>query len=126
MLRSQIRLGYLLRVGYWSVLSWWYVIPNIVIYVTTFYITGLYDFKTDFWKIRQLLSITVSIGTATLAIIVVFYVGRFFPPGRGIFLFQTIFVVLGILAWRILYSKVVVARIFTKKTLIVGMNANRY
>ena len=121
-----IRLGYLLRTGYGSTVSLGYIISTIFIYVITFYIGGLYDFKTDFRKIRPILTVIVSIGASTLGIIVIFYMGRFFPPGRGILLLQTIFVLSGILAWRIVYSRVAVARIFTKKTLIVGMNINRY
>lgn len=115
-----IKLGYLLRSGYGSSASLGYIISNLFIYVTTFYIGGLYDFKTDFRKKKELLNITVAIGAATLAIIVVFYMGIFFPPGRGIFLIQTTFVFLGIVAWRVLYSRVAVAGIFSKKALIVG------
>ena len=115
-----IKLGYIVRLGYGSSASLGYIISNIFIYVTVFFIGGLYDFKTDFRKKKGLLNITVSVAAATLAIIVIFYMGRFFPPGRGVFLIQTAFVFFGILGWRILYSRVAVVGIFSKKALIVG------
>lgn len=115
-----IRMGYIVRSGYESSPSWGYLITNIIIYVIAFFIAGIYDFKTDFRKIKHILTVIVSIGAATLGIILIFYMGRFFPPGRGILLFQTIFVLVGILAWRIAYSRLAVAGIFMKRALIVG------
>jgi len=121
-----IELGHFLRLGHGNAASLGYVISNMFIYMLIFYIVGLYDFQTDLRKKKQLINIVVSIGAATLAMITVLYMGRFFPPGRGIFGMQTAFVFFGILAWRLLYSRVAVAGIFSKKALIMGMNVHRY
>jgi len=85
MIWLSIELGYLLRLGIASTASLGYVISNIFIYVIIFYIVGLYDFQTDFRRKKELINIVVSIGAATLAIITVLDMWRFFTPGRGIF-----------------------------------------
>jgi len=115
-----IELGHFLRSGYGSAANLGYVISNIFIYLIIFYIVGLYDFQTDFRKKKELMNIVVSIGAATIAIIFVLYMGSFLKPGRGVLGIHTTFVFLGILTWRVLYSRVAVAGIFTKKALIVG------
>ena len=120
-----IKLGHIIRLGYGSVVSLGYIVSNLFIYVITFYIGGLYDFKTDFRRKKVIVNLVGSIGAGTLAIIFFFYyiflyIENFLPLGRGVLVIQTIFVFLGILAWRILYSKVAMARIFRKKALILG------
>jgi exopolysaccharide biosynthesis polyprenyl glycosylphosphotransferase len=102
-------------------LSFYLIIP---IFLIVFYVVDLYDIKRDYRRLPE--SLQVAAGTAISILISVFvsyllfYGNLSFTLGRGVLSLYALFVFLGILGWRWLYSLLGVRGVFSKKVILVG------
>ena len=123
LLAALIRFGFANTPRYISErwLSFYLIIP---LFLIVFYVVDLYDIKRDYRRLTE--SLQVAAGTAISILISVFlsyllfYGNLSFTLGRGVLSLYALFVFLGILGWRWLYSLLGVRGVFSKKVILVG------
>jgi exopolysaccharide biosynthesis polyprenyl glycosylphosphotransferase len=103
----------------------WPVILLITpIFLIVFYVADLYQTKKDYRRATESVRIASATAISIFISIFLFYLlfyGQSAPIlGRGILTLFGLFVFLGILAWRSLYSHLAVKGIFSRKVILVG------
>ncbi|MBW2301875.1 MAG: sugar transferase [Deltaproteobacteria bacterium] len=93
---------------------------NILVFMTTFYVMDLYDFKKIFFKKREILNIFYALCFACAGSIFLFYLIGKRPLGRGLFLIYMVTLFILLAGYRSLYSRLAVLGIYKKKAVIVG------
>ncbi|MGR3176821.1 MAG: nucleoside-diphosphate sugar epimerase/dehydratase, partial [Candidatus Anammoxibacter sp.] len=91
-----------------------------VIYIFTFYMFGLYDFRKDFREPNHLLTIGCASIAAFIVVAFCFYVNWSLRLGRGVFLINGILITLFLVSWRYLYGYLTAKPQFQIKSLIIG------
>ena len=90
------------------------------IYVFSFYMAGLYDFRKNLRSENYLFVILCVSFTALITIMFCYHPGTGLRPQKGILLINSLLTTLFFLLWRYLYCHLVSTTNFQKKAIIVG------
>lgn len=95
-------------------------ILNITLFLTVFYVMGLYDFKKNYISKKEILNILTALFASSIFSIFFFYLIGKPPLGRGIFLIYISAVFLLVFGMRAIYSKIALTKYYKKKCIIIG------
>ena len=93
---------------------------SVIIYLFSFYILDLYNFKYKFKSMSYLTTFLLAVFAGTLLISIAFYLLPSWKFGRGIFLINMVLITASLYFWRLVYESVFVSGKIPKKIVIVG------
>ena len=99
---------------------WPKVLIVSVITQMSLYFNDLYEFKTTDSTLDLASRLIQSIGITSIALAIIYFVWPDMIIGRWIFFASLIFLLLFLVAWRLLYSLVIRKKLFSEKAIIVG------
>lgn len=93
----------------------------LCVHLPMFYVFELYDLRTDYRSFKGLARLVLSVVAATAALTVAYYLFPNWRFGRGTILYHSVFILAGLLAWRLLVQAVMPALKQVRPGAIVGV-----
>ncbi len=101
-------------------MNWWKILLLTLVTQVSLYFSDLYETRIGGSKIELATRLIQSIGTTSIALAAIYFLWPDAMIGRWIFFLSTVFLILFLVSWRLLYSYAINKRLFSEKALILG------